>query len=96
MIKPLSFISCQEFRCVACNEKFRRPPLPGKCTKCGGKLIFTIAEGSVLKYMALALSLARGYSVSPYLLENLELTERYIHSIFGKEKERQEALGKWF
>ncbi len=88
--------SQQEFRCVECNEKYRRPPLPGKCTKCGGKLLFTIAEGSVLKYMALALSLARDFNVSPYLLENLELTERYIHSIFGKEKERQEALGKWF
>lgn len=88
--------SQQVFRCVACNSKYRRPPLSGKCTKCGGKLIFTIAEGSILKYMQPALDLARNYKVSPYLLESLELTERYIQSIFGKEKEKQEALGKWF
>ena len=70
--------------------------MAGKCNRCGGRLIFTIAEGSVLKYMQLALDLAREYKVDPYLLESLELTERYIHSIFGKEKEKQEALGKWF
>mgnify|MGYP001608371764 CR=1 FL=1 len=88
--------SMQGFRCVACNSKYRRPPLFGKCTKCGGKLIFTIAEGSILKYMQPALDLARKYNASDYLLESLELNEMYIQSIFGKEKEKQEALGKWF
>jgi len=88
--------SMQQFRCVGCNSKYRRTPLGGRCTKCGGKLIFTISEGSVLKYMQRALDLARKYNVSKYLLESLELTEMYIHSIFGKEKDKQEALGKWF
>ncbi|MBU0906679.1 MAG: DNA polymerase II large subunit, partial [Nanoarchaeota archaeon] len=88
--------SMQGFRCVACNEKFRRPPLAGKCTKCGGKIIFTISEGSILKYMQPALDLARTYGASPYLLESLELTEMYIHSIFGKEKEKQESISNWF
>lgn len=88
--------SQQGFRCGGCNEKFRRPPLTGKCTNCGGKIIFTISEGSVLKYMQPALDLARKYNASPYLLESLELTEMYIQSIFGKEKEKQEALATWF
>ena len=88
--------SQQVFRCVDCNEKFRRPPLVGKCTHCGGKLIFTISEGSIIKYMQAALDLARGYNVSPYLIENLEIVEKDIQSIFGKEKEKQEALGRWF
>ena len=88
--------SQQIFRCVSCNEKYRRPPLAGKCGKCGGRLIFTISQGSILKYMQPALDLARKYKVSPYLLESLELTEMYIQSIFGKESEKQEALGKWF
>ncbi len=88
--------SQQGFRCVGCNEKFRRPPLTGRCTKCGGKIIFTIAEGSILKYMQPALDLARKYGVSAYLLESLELTEMYIQSIFGREKEKQESIGKWF
>ena len=88
--------SMQEFRCVNCNDKYRRPPLTGKCTNCGGKIIFTISEGSILKYLQPALDLARNYNASPYLLENLELTERYIQSIFGKEKEKQEMIAKWF
>lgn len=88
--------SMQVFRCVGCNEKFRRPPLSGKCTACGGKIIFTISQGSIVKYMEAALKLARTYNVSDYLLECLELTQMDIDSIFGKEKEKQEALGKWF
>ena len=87
--------SQQVFRCVDCNEKYRRPPLTGKC-KCGGKLIFTISHGSVIKYLAPALSLARTYKVSPYLIECLEIVEKDIEGIFGKEKEKQEALAKWF
>ncbi len=88
--------SQQVFRCIGCNEKFRRPPLAGKCTKCGGRLIFTISQGSVLKYLQPALDLAHTYKVSPYLLESLELTQMYIESIFGREKEKQLELGKWF
>lgn len=88
--------SMQVFRCVACNEKFRRPPLAGKCAKCGGKLIFTISEGSIVKYLATALDLARAYGVSPYLLECLEIVERDIQGIFGKPFDKQEQLRKWF
>lgn len=88
--------SMQSFRCVGCNEKFRRTPLVGKCTKCGGRIIFTISEGSIVKYLEKALFLARTYHVSPYLIECLELVEKDIHSIFGKDKEKQEALAKWF
>ncbi len=88
--------SQQQFRCVKCNEKFRRPPLDGKCTKCTGKIIFTISEGSIIKYLEPALSLAEKYAVPDYVKQNLELTKKYIESIFGKEKEKQEALGKWF
>jgi DNA polymerase II large subunit len=88
--------SQQGFRCVNCNSKYRRPPLAGKCNKCGGRIIFTISEGSIMKYMQPALDLAEKYEVSDYLKESLELTEMYIHSIFGKEKEKQESVDKWF
>ncbi len=88
--------SSQEFRCVGCNTKYRRPPLVGKCTNCGGRIIFTISEGSIIKYMQPALDLARTYQATPYLLESLELTEKYIQSIFGREKEKQESIKKWF
>ncbi len=46
--------------------------------------------------MQAALNLARDYKVSPYLLENLEIVEKDIQSIFGKDKEKQEALNKFF
>ena len=88
--------SQQEFRCVACNEKFRRPPLSGICTKCNGKIIFTISHGSIIKYLEPALTLANNFNVPIYMKQNLELTKNYIESIFGKEKEKQEALGKYF
>ena len=88
--------SQQVFRCVECNSKYRRPPIAGKCTKCAGRLIFTISEGSILKYMQPALDLAKNFKVSPYLLESLELNQMYIESIFGREKEKQESIAKWF
>ncbi len=88
--------SQQIFRCVNCNQKYRRPPLIGKCTKCGGRIIFTISEGSIIKYLEPAISLANKYDLPSYLKQSLELTKRRVEGIFGKEKEKQIALGQWF
>jgi DNA polymerase II large subunit len=88
--------SMQQFRCSTCNEKYRRPPLIGKCLKCGGKIIFTISEGSIIKYLEPAISLADKYNLPSYLKQNLELTKRGVESLFGREKEKQEGLGRWF
>lgn len=88
--------SQQEFRCSKCNEKYRRPPLVGKCLKCGGNVIFTISEGSIIKYLQPALQLAEKYNIPTYMKQSLDLTKSYIESIFGKEKEKQQALQKWF
>jgi len=88
--------STQSFRCVECNEISRRPPLSGVCPACNGKLIFTVNEGGIKKYLEPAINLAEKYNVSPYMKQNLELIKRYIDSIFGKETEKQEALAKWF
>jgi DNA polymerase II large subunit len=70
--------------------------LVGKCVKCGGKLLFTISEGSVTKYLEPSISIAEKYGVHPFLKQTLELTKRRIESFFGKDKEKQEGLGKWF
>lgn len=88
--------SMQQFRCVDCNLKYRRPPLLGKCLKCDGKLLFTVSAGSVMKYLEPTLELARKYKLSPYMQQTLELLEKRIHSFFGKDPERQEGLAKWF
>ncbi len=87
--------SMQQFRCVSCNMKFRRPPLRGNCV-CGGNVIFTISEGGIVKYLDPALQLAEKYKVPAYIMQSLELTRRRIESIFGKDRERQEALERWF
>jgi len=88
--------SQQEFRCSNCNSKYRRPPLVGNCLKCGGRIIFTVSEGSIIKYLEPSLSLAEKFNLSPYLQQTLDLTKMMIESVFGREKERQEGLGKWF
>jgi DNA polymerase II large subunit len=88
--------SMQGFRCVKCNEIMRRPPLSGICSKCGGKLIFTIHEGGIKKYLEPALDLANKYNLSSYLKQSLELTKRYIDSIFGRELEKQKKMSEYF
>lgn len=88
--------STQQFRCLKCNRKFRRPPLSGLCSSCNGKVMFTISEGFIVKYLEPAISLAGKYAVSPYLMQVLELTKKRVESVFGKETEKQEGLGKWF
>ncbi len=88
--------SMQGFRCVGCNEIMRRPPLSGVCPKCKGKIIFTIHEGGIKKYLEPAIDLANKYNLSSYMKQNLELVKRYIDSIFGKETEKQETIEKWF
>ena len=88
--------STQQFRCVNCNTKYRRPPLTGKCLKCGGRIILTVGEGFIKKYLEPALQLARRYNVSPYIKQSLELTKNSIESIFGFEPEKQQELQKWF
>ena len=88
--------SMQQFRCVKCNEKYRRPPLSGKCVKCDGKIIFTISEGSIVKYLEPALDLAENFAVPEYTKQCLELTKVYIESIFGRQKDKQIELKQWF
>ncbi|RME78322.1 DNA polymerase II large subunit [Candidatus Woesearchaeota archaeon] len=88
--------SSQVFRCVHCNEKYRRPPLRAKCERCGGKIIFTISEGSVVKYLEPSLSLAQAYEVDTYLKQTLDLLKRQVEGVFGRDKEKQLGLGAWF
>ena len=82
----------QEFRCVKCNTKYRRPPLTGVCTKCGGKIIFTIAEGTIKKYLEPSLKLAQNEHVPKYIKQSIDLVKTRVESIFGKEKTKQVDL----
>jgi len=88
--------SQQNFRCSTCNEIYRRLPLSGKCEKCNGKIIYTISYGSIVKYLEPALELTRNYNVPAYIKQDLELTKKYIESIFGRDNEKQVNIDKWF
>ncbi len=87
--------SLQQFRCVNCNEKYRRPPLIGSCSNCNGKIIFTITEGSIIKYLGYMLDLADKYEIDIYTRQVIELTRTRIEGVFGKEKEVQKGLDSW-
>ena len=85
--------SRQAFRCSKCNAKFRRIPLSGKCTSCGeDKLILTIAQGSVRKYLEIAKGMINSYGLSPYLKQRISLVEKEIDSVFTNEKAQQKSL----
>lgn len=89
--------SMQNFRCTQCNEIYRRPPLVGKCTKCGNHSInFTISEGSIKKYLEPSFKIIREYDVDPYIVETLELANLRIEGVFGKEEETQKSLKDFF
>lgn len=88
--------SMQQFRCVNCNEKFRRPPLIGICKHCGGRIIFTISEGSITKYLGYCIGLSEKYDIPNYLRQIIDLTKQRVELVFGREKEKQEGLGRWF
>jgi len=71
----------QQFRCVSCNAKFRRPPLNGRCPKCGGNIIQTIHKKSVLKYSQIAKKIINKYGASTYNIQRyriFELTDFFI------------------
>ena len=87
--------SSQVFRCVKCNTKYRRVPLAARCS-CGGNLTLTIHEGSVVKYLKKTMDLAHRFEVNDYLMQSLNLLEKRIESVFGKQITKQEGLAKFF
>ncbi len=86
--------SNQQVRCVKCNTKFRRFPLLGKCDRCGGKIILTVHEGTIKKYLEASIKLAEKYNVSAYIKSQLNLLEKKLELAFGI-KEKQEELDQW-
>ena len=92
LIGNLRAFSRQKVRCVKCNKKFRRPPLRGTCPKCNGKIVLTVHEGSVKKYMEVAIKIACEYEVSDYTKQRLELMNLEIKSLFESDVSKQMGL----
>lgn len=92
LIGNLHAFSKQKVRCVKCGAKFRRPPLREVCPKCGGRIILTVHEGSVKKYLEVSIKVAEEYGVSSYTRQRLELLKIEIESIFKNDKSKQTGL----
>jgi DNA polymerase II large subunit len=82
----------QKFRCVKCNKKYRRPPLLGKCDKCGGRVILTVSRGTIEKYVDLTKTVVDGYVESDYIRQRMELVRKEIESVFENDKVKQFSL----
>jgi len=84
--------STQGFRCKGCNKKFRRMPLKGKCTECGGALALTVYRGGIEKYLEAAEHLIRKYGLPPYYSQRLVMVREEIDSLFEGKKPKQVSL----
>lgn len=91
----LRSFSKQAFRCVGCNSKFRRVPLMGKCTRCGGKILLTINKGGIEKYLKLSKDMAERYGLPTYLKQRLLLIEKEIASIFENDSVKQYSIADY-
>ena len=58
--------------------------------------MFTVSEGAIIKYLEPAISLSNKYNLPAYLKQVLELTKNRVEGVFGKEKDKQEGLNRWF
>ena len=72
--------STQGFRCRACNRKFRRLPLSGKCPtpNCGGQLTLTVYRGGIEKYLVAAQQLVDKYGLPKYYTQRMDLIKEEI------------------
>ena len=94
MIGNLRSYSQQSFRCTRCGKKYRRIPLSGRCNnmvfskmkrefiRCNNKLILTVSEGSVKKYLNIARDISSAYDISEYIKQRIEIMSKSIESMF--------------
>lgn len=88
----LRAFSTQGFRCKACNKRFRRLPLSGKCSQCGGELTLTVYRGGIEKYLEAAEYIVRKYGLPKYYAQRITLVKEEINALFENKKPRQISL----
>jgi len=88
----------QEFRCIKCNTKFRRPPLSnsGKCPKCNNRVILTVNRGGIEKYIPRAVKLCKDFNMDGYTIQKVELISEYVESLTNNPKVKQQKLSDFF
>ncbi|MEM2105548.1 MAG: DNA polymerase II large subunit [Candidatus Bathyarchaeia archaeon] len=84
--------STQGVRCKSCNKRYRRIPLRGFCTQCGGQLTLTVYRGGIEKYFEAAQNLVEKYGLPQYYAQRILLVKEEINSLFEGKKPRQISL----
>jgi len=92
IVGNLRAFTTQSFRCKKCNKRFRRLPLRGKCSACGGDVALTVHRGGIEKYLEAARQLVKKYGLSNYYAQRLTLVEEEIRSLFEGDKPKQVSL----
>jgi DNA polymerase II large subunit len=88
----LRAFSTQSFRCKSCNRRFRRPPLRGVCSFCGGSLTLTVYRGGIEKYLGAAQQLIDKYKLPKYYTQRISLVKEEIDALFEGKKPKQISL----
>jgi DNA polymerase II large subunit len=88
--------STQTFRCTKCGAKFRRVPLKGSCSRCGGKLILTVHEGNINKYLKAAFALSKEYELGTFVEQQISLIEKGLRSLIPEKKDKNLELSQFF
>jgi DNA polymerase II large subunit len=88
----LRAFSTQGFRCKSCNKRFRRLPLRGVCSACGGPLSLTVYRGGIEKYLEAAQHLIDKYGLPRYYAQRILLMREEINSLFESKKPKQISL----
>jgi DNA polymerase II large subunit len=88
----LRAFSTQGFRCKSCNKRFRRLPLRGKCSFCGGSLTLTVYRGGIEKYLDAAQQLIDKYRLPKYYAQRILLVKQEINTLFNSKKPKQISL----
>ena len=92
IVGNLRAFTSQTFRCTKCNRKYRRPPLAGKCQRCGGPIQMTVHKGGIEKYLKPALDMVKKYGLDQYYVDRLELVQLELSQIFVEEAVPEETL----
>lgn len=87
----------QDVRCTNCNSIYRRMPLEGECRNCGKeKLILTVFDGSVTKYLSNMKDISETHTISPYVNQIIDEYDRATESIFENDHDKQSDLSEFF
>jgi len=62
--------------------------------KCKGKLVLTVHQGTIEKYLEASKKISEKYNVPPYMKQELLILQKRLSAMFGKEN--QKGLNEFF